>query len=175
MPEENRPPRPVLAGRHSCAPRKSQVYHHGVHHLFRRVRQGFRPQGVQVCQAVRAMRRDSFLLLLCVFPSSGDDPGPRVASNRATDALVSRPRDPWIAIAGRVIVGTRYERRDGVGRHARCAGRTKEFFDAHRAWYTERRRAASTLGVHGPWGSYRGSLAIEDRSGRYAFGETDRA
>jgi hypothetical protein len=63
MPEENRPPRPVLAGRHSCAPRKSQVYHHGVHHLFRRVRQGFRPQGVQVCQAVRAMRRDSFLLL----------------------------------------------------------------------------------------------------------------
>lgn len=38
----------------------------------------------------------------------------------------------------------------------------KEFFDAHRAWYTERRRSASTLGVHGPWGSYRGSLAIED-------------
>ena len=60
----------------------------------------------------------------------GDEP----ECDRWMDALVSRPRDPWIAIAGRGIVGTRCERCDGVGRHARCVGRTKEFFDAHRAW-----------------------------------------
>ena len=90
--------------------------------------------------------------------------GSRRAESHAStlDALVSRPRDPWIAIAGRVVVRDACERRDGRGRRARCAGRANEFFDAHRARCTERRRSASTLGVHVPWGSYRGSLAIED-------------
>lgn len=91
MPEENRPPRPVLAGRHSCAPRKSQVYHHGVHHLFRRVRQGFRPQGVQVCQAVRAMRTIRFYFVSLVRQRSGT--ARRVKSNESIERPMRSYRD----------------------------------------------------------------------------------
>ena len=49
-----------------------------------------------------------------------------------------------------------------LGVIARCVGRTKEFFDAHRAWYTERRRSASTLGVHGTVGFVR--IGVRSRS-----------
>lgn len=149
MPEENRPPRPVLAGRHSCAPRKSQVYHHGVHHLFRRVRQGFRPQGVQVCQAVRAMRRDSFLLLCvsvvrrrsgtaCRVESS--DRCARIATAGGTPGSRSRVgsssgRDTNDATVWDVTRGVREERKSSLTRIARGTPRG----DARR------RRSVSTV------------------------------
>ena len=178
MPEENRPPRPVLAGRHSCAPRKSQVYHHGVHHLFRRVRQGFRPQGVQVCQAVRAMRAMRFRF------SRASTIRDRV-TGRARAA--TSPSDRWMrSYRDRVTPGSRSRIGASSGRDANDAtvlGVTRGVWEERKSSLTRiargtprgdarRRRSASTV----PWGSFVSGFARDrERSGRYAFGETDRA
>ena len=78
---------------------------------------------------MRAMRFSFFLSRASTIrdrvTGRARDVGDESECDRWMDALVSRPRDPWIAIAGRGIVGTRCERCDGVGRDRAVCGKNE--------------------------------------------------